>query len=73
MITNERGQFRFPILPPATYALEIHFAGFATYREADVGIGVGTDNLFSPNFGRPSIFIDPRRVMIGMRLNLGQP
>ena len=34
---------------------------------------LATDNLFSPNFGRPSIFIDPRRAMIGMRLNLGQP
>jgi len=34
---------------------------------------IATDNLFSPNFGRPSIFIDPRRAMIGMRLNLGRP
>jgi hypothetical protein len=31
-----------------------------------------TDDLFSPNFGRPSSFIDPRRAMIGMRLNLGR-
>ena len=35
--------------------------------------GLATDNLLSPNFGRPSIFIDPRRVMIDMRLNLGRP
>jgi hypothetical protein len=35
--------------------------------------GLATDNLFSPNFVRPSIFVDPRRVMIGMRLNLGRP
>ena len=34
---------------------------------------LATDNLYSPNFGRPSIFIDPRRAMIGMRLNLGRP
>jgi hypothetical protein len=34
---------------------------------------LATDNLSSPNFGRPSIFIDPRRAMIGMRLNLGRP
>jgi hypothetical protein len=34
---------------------------------------LATDNLFSPNFGRPSIFIDPRRAMIGIRLNLGRP
>ena len=34
---------------------------------------LATDNRFSPNFGRPSIFIDPRRAMIGLRLNLGRP
>jgi outer membrane receptor protein involved in Fe transport len=39
--TNDRGQFRFLILPPATYVLEIELPGFATYVEADVRIGVG--------------------------------
>jgi hypothetical protein len=34
---------------------------------------LATDDLFSSNFGRPSLFIDPRRAMIGIRLNLGQP
>lgn len=34
--------------------------------------GLATDNLFSPNFGQPSSFVDPRRAMIGVRLNLGQ-
>jgi hypothetical protein len=33
--------------------------------------GHTTDNLFSPNFGQPTSFIDPRRVMIGVRVNLG--
>ena len=33
---------------------------------------LATDNLFSPNFGQPSIFIDPRRAMMGVRLNLGR-
>jgi len=33
--------------------------------------GLATDNLFSQNFGQPSAFIDPRRVMFGVRLNLG--
>lgn len=33
---------------------------------------LATDNLFSPNFGQPTVFVDPRRVMIGVRLNLGQ-
>jgi len=33
---------------------------------------LAADDLFSPNFGQPSIFIDPRRAMVGLRLNLGQ-
>jgi hypothetical protein len=34
--------------------------------------GLATDNLFSPNFGVPSVFVDPRRAMLGVRLNLGR-
>ncbi len=34
---------------------------------------VATDNLFSPNFGRPTLFVDPRRPMLGVRMNLGRP
>lgn len=34
--------------------------------------GLATDDLFSPNFGQPTSFIDPRRVMIGLRVNLGR-
>jgi hypothetical protein len=33
--------------------------------------GLATDNLFSPNFGQPTVFVDPRRAMIGVRLKLG--
>jgi hypothetical protein len=33
---------------------------------------LATDNLFSPNFGRPTVFMDPRRAMLGVRLNLGR-
>jgi hypothetical protein len=33
---------------------------------------LATDNLFSPNFGRPSIYVDPRRAMVGVRVNLGR-
>ena len=32
---------------------------------------LATDDLFSPNFGRPTIFTDPRRAMFGVRLHLG--
>ena len=33
---------------------------------------LAADDLFSSNFGQPSIFIDPRRAMVGIRLNLGR-
>jgi len=33
---------------------------------------LATDNLFSPNFGRPTVFIDPRRAMLSVRMNLGR-
>jgi TonB dependent receptor/Carboxypeptidase regulatory-like domain len=32
---------------------------------------LATDNFFSPNFARPNVFMDPRRAMFGVRLNLG--
>jgi hypothetical protein len=34
--------------------------------------GLATDNLYSPNFGQPTVFVDPRRVMLGVRLNVGR-
>ena len=33
---------------------------------------LASDNLFSPNFGRPTVFMDPRRAMLGVKLNLGR-
>jgi hypothetical protein len=36
------------------------------------GEGIATDNLFSPNFAQPTVFLDPRRAMLGVRLNLGR-
>jgi TonB dependent receptor/Carboxypeptidase regulatory-like domain len=33
---------------------------------------LATDNLFSPNFGQPTVFIDPRRAILSVRLNLGR-
>jgi TonB dependent receptor/Carboxypeptidase regulatory-like domain len=32
---------------------------------------LASDDLFSSNFGRPTIFADPRRAMFGVRLQLG--
>jgi hypothetical protein len=33
---------------------------------------IGSDNLFSSTFGRPTIFMDPRRAMFGVKFNLGR-
>ena len=34
--------------------------------------GLATDNLFSSNFGQPTVFVDPRRAMVSVRVNLGR-
>ena len=34
--------------------------------------GLASENLFSKNFGQPTSFVDPRRAMVGVRLNLGR-
>ena len=31
-----------------------------------------TDNIASPNFGKPNSFVDPRRAMLGIRMDLGR-
>ncbi len=31
-----------------------------------------TETVFSPTFGQPASFVDPRRAMLGVRLNLGR-
>jgi hypothetical protein len=33
--------------------------------------GLASDNLYGATFGRPTIFTDPRRAMVGVRLKLG--
>jgi hypothetical protein len=33
---------------------------------------LASDNRFGPNFGLPSVYLDPRRVMLGVRLDLGR-
>ena len=34
--------------------------------------GLASDNLFSQTFGKATAFIDPRRAMLGVRVNLGR-
>src|SRR5262249_47202707 len=41
MITNERGQLRFPTLTPGTYSLDIELPGFPAYPEADIRMRAG--------------------------------
>jgi hypothetical protein len=33
---------------------------------------LASENLFNANFGQPTSFMDPRRAMLGVRLNLGR-
>jgi outer membrane receptor protein involved in Fe transport len=33
---------------------------------------LASDNQFSPNFAQPIVFMDPRRVMLGVKFNLGR-
>src|SRR6266545_1741833 len=39
--TNEKGQLRFPALPPGPYALDVEVQGFKAYHEENIRIGVG--------------------------------
>ena len=39
--TNDRGQLRFPSLPPGLYVLHIEVQGFQVYRELDIRVGAG--------------------------------
>ena len=41
LITNEKGQLRFPVLPPGSYVLDIEFRGLRPYHEEDIRIGAG--------------------------------
>ncbi len=40
--TDDRGQLRFPSVPPGSYALEIVMEGFRPYRDADIRVGAGS-------------------------------
>ena len=39
--TNEKGQLRFPALPPGVYALDVEVKGFKRYYEEGIRIGIG--------------------------------
>ena len=39
--TNEKKQWRFPVLPAGTYVIQITNSGFASHREEDIELGAG--------------------------------
>ncbi len=41
LITNEKGQLRFPALPPGLYTLDIELPGFTAFHEEAIVIGAG--------------------------------
>ncbi|HYN09739.1 MAG TPA: TonB-dependent receptor [Vicinamibacterales bacterium] len=41
VLTNARGQWRFAVLPPGSYSLDVAFKGFARFRETGISIGAG--------------------------------
>ncbi|MEO5742442.1 MAG: carboxypeptidase regulatory-like domain-containing protein, partial [Vicinamibacterales bacterium] len=41
LITSDKGQLRFPSLPPGLYALAIELQGFTPYHEDELSIGAG--------------------------------
>jgi hypothetical protein len=41
LLTDDKGQFRFPALNPSDYSLEIEHAGFATHHEVVIPISAG--------------------------------
>src|SRR6516225_6515169 len=40
-ITNDKGQYRFPLLPPGDYQLVYELGGFATVERQGIRVGVG--------------------------------
>ncbi|MBP7779595.1 MAG: TonB-dependent receptor [Acidobacteria bacterium] len=41
-ITNEQGIYRFPNLPPGSYAITVELAGFATSAQTGIAVGLGS-------------------------------
>src|SRR3954462_15324539 len=41
VVTSETGAYRFPVLPPGTYAIDYELAGFSTLKHEGITIAVG--------------------------------
>ncbi len=48
--TSRNGVYRFPTLPPGTYAIEITASGFESYREDGIRIVVGARRFTRTNW-----------------------
>jgi hypothetical protein len=40
--TNDKGQLRFPALPPGLYVVDVELNGFRAHREQDIRLGAGS-------------------------------
>ena len=60
--TNEKGQLRFPVLPPGSYSLDVELEGFAPYHEAAIPIGVNATigRGWPPSVTVKSAAVNPR-------------
>lgn len=69
--TNERGQLRFPSLPPGAYVLEVELQGFSAYREADIRLGGGAtierSPILTPSGVAESVVVDGAGARIDAR------
>ena len=62
-----RGQARVELLLDVLNALN------DTAEEALVSDSIGTDLKPNVRFGQPSVFMDPRRAMLGIKVSFGRP
>jgi hypothetical protein len=83
ILLEPRGSRRLPsqTLLDARVSRTIHFGGLGQIElildmlnvlNDTAAESLATDNLFSPRFGQPTVFMDPRRAMISARVNLGR-
>ena len=75
-VTNDQGRFRFTLLPPGAYALEIDSPKFTAYRASDIRVGAGAtvdwDAVLTPQSQKLSVdvvgsHLDPRETGLGVR------
>jgi hypothetical protein len=70
VVTNDQGQYSFPVVPVGTYQLEISSPGFELYQKTGIGIDVGTalqiDAVLKVEQSRESVDVSDSVVTIQM-------